>query len=49
VSLSLYRGWPWLTWILLVVGAVGIVTDVTLSTKLSDWKKVLRELRAARG
>lgn len=48
VSLSFYSRWPWLTWILLAVGVVGIVTDVTLSTKSSDWKKALRELRAAR-
>jgi hypothetical protein len=48
VSLSLYDGWPWLTWILLFIGVVQIVTDVVLSTKVSDWKKVLRELRAAR-
>ena len=49
VSLSLYEFWPWLTWILLVVGVVQIVTDIVLSTKVSDWKKVLRELRIARG
>lgn len=49
VSLTFYRAWPWLTWVLLAVGIVGIVTDITLSTKLSDWKKVLRELRAAKG
>jgi hypothetical protein len=48
-SLSLYDFWPWLTWILLVVGIVQVVTDVVLSTKVSDWKKVLRELRIARG
>jgi hypothetical protein len=48
-SLTLYDGWPWLTCILLFVGAVQIVTDVFLSTKVSDWKKVKRELRAARG
>jgi hypothetical protein len=49
VSLALYDGWPWLTWILLFIGVVQIVTDVFLSTKVSDWKKVKRELRAARG
>jgi hypothetical protein len=37
---------PWLTWLLVVIGVVQIVTDVVLSTKLSDWKKVKRELRA---
>jgi hypothetical protein len=49
VSLSFYTSWPWLMWILLAIGVVQIVTDVFLSTKVSDWKKVLRELRAARG
>lgn len=48
ISLSLYDGWPWLTWILLFVGVVQLVTDVFLSTRLSDWKKVKRELRIAR-
>jgi hypothetical protein len=48
VSLSLYAFWPWLMWILLFIGVVQIVTDIVLSTKVSDWKKVLRELRAAR-
>jgi hypothetical protein len=47
VSLSFYDRWPWITWLLLVIGVVQIVTDVVLSTKVSDWKKVLRELRAA--
>jgi hypothetical protein len=48
VSLRFYTQWPWLTWILLAVGVVQIVTDVTLSTKLSDWKKARREWRAAK-
>ena len=48
VSLSFYAGWPWLTWVLITVTVVQIVTDVFLSTKVSDWKKVLREVRAAR-
>jgi hypothetical protein len=39
---------PWMVWILLVVGVVQIFTDVVLSTKVSDWKKVKRELEAAR-
>ncbi|MGQ0680538.1 MAG: hypothetical protein ACT4OM_12960 [Actinomycetota bacterium] len=38
----------WVTYLLLVVGAGQIVTDVLFSTKTSDWKKVRRELRAAR-
>lgn len=33
--------------LLLVVGVGQIATDVLLSTKTSDWKKVKRELRAA--
>jgi hypothetical protein len=48
VSLRFYSQWPWLTWILLAVGVVQIVTDVTLSTKVSDWKKARREWRAAK-
>jgi hypothetical protein len=48
LSIWLYEDWPWLTWLLIVVGMVQIVTDVLLSTKVSDWKKVRRELRAAR-
>jgi hypothetical protein len=39
------------TWAAVALGAIGvfqIVTDVLLSTKGSDWKKVRRELRAAR-
>lgn len=38
-------------WALVLVAVVGvgqIVTDVLFSTKTSDWKKVRRELRAAR-
>lgn len=37
------------TWILVALGALQIITDITLSTKVSDWKKVRRELRAAKG
>ncbi len=46
-AVQFYFGWSWLTWLLLVIGIAQIVTDITLSTKVSDWKKVLRELRAA--
>ncbi|HYZ92126.1 MAG TPA: hypothetical protein VFA34_07010 [Actinomycetota bacterium] len=46
-AVMLYFGWSWLTWLLLVIGVGQIVTDITLSTKVSDWKKVKRELRAA--
>ena len=47
-SLALDGYWPWLTWLLLAVGVLQIATDVFLSTKVSDWKKVKRELRIAR-
>lgn len=47
-ALIWYFDWNWLMWVLLVIGVVQIVTDIFLSTKLSDWKKVRRELRAAR-
>lgn len=47
-SLRLYDGWPWLTWILIGVGVLTLVTDAVFSTKTSDWMKVRRELRAAR-
>ncbi|HET7235906.1 MAG TPA: hypothetical protein VFK59_05685 [Actinomycetota bacterium] len=46
--------WPatdapgWAAVALVAVGVVQIVTDVALSTRNSDWKKVRRELRAAR-
>ncbi len=46
--------WPvtnapaWAAWALLALGAVQIVTDVTLSTKTSDWKKFRRERSLAR-
>jgi len=39
---------PWAALVLLGVGVFQVVTDVVLSTKSSDWKKVRRELRAAR-
>jgi hypothetical protein len=38
----------WVSVALAGIGIVQIVTDVLLSTKTSDWKKVKRELRAAR-
>jgi hypothetical protein len=46
--------WPatrapaWAAVALVALGIFQIVTDVLLSTKSSDWKKVRRELRAAR-
>jgi len=46
--------WPvtnapaWAAWALLALGVLQIVTDVTLSTKSSDWKKFRREREVAR-
>ena len=46
--------WPatnapaWAAWALLAIGVLQIVTDVTLSTKSSDWKKFRRERAVAR-
>ena len=49
VPVSLLQGQPrWLVGVLLVAGAGQIATDVAFSTKTSDWKKVRRELRAAK-
>jgi hypothetical protein len=42
------RGTRWAALALVAIGAFQIVTDVVFSTKSSDWKKVRRELRAAR-
>lgn len=39
----------WVTYLLIVLAIAQIVSDVVLSTKSSDWKKVKRELRAAGG
>ena len=38
----------WAVRVLVLAGFVQLVTDVLFSTKSSDWKKVRRELRAAR-
>ncbi len=38
----------WVLWILLAVGIGQIATDLFLSTKSSDWKRVKRELAAAK-
>lgn len=38
----------WVAWLLVIIGIGQIVTDVLLSTKSSDWKKVKRELKAAK-
>lgn len=46
--------WPatgapaWALWIVLGIGVVQIVTDVTWSTRRSDWMKAARERRIAR-
>ncbi len=47
-ALEQYDRRPWLTWALLAVGVVQIVTDIFISTKVSDWMKFRRELRASR-
>lgn len=38
---------PWAVAVLLGLGVLQLVTDVTLSTKASDWKKFRREMRFA--
>lgn len=38
----------WAAWAVLALGTVQILTDIFLSTKSSDWKKVKRELAVAR-
>ena len=38
----------WVTYLLVMVGVGQVATDVLVSTKASDWKKVKRELRAAK-
>jgi hypothetical protein len=37
----------WAVWVLLAIGVVQLITDVTLSTRASDWKKFKREMRFA--
>jgi hypothetical protein len=39
----------WVVYLLLFVGLGQLATDAVLSTKSSDWKKVKRELKAAKG
>lgn len=39
----------WIVYLLLLIGAGQLVTDALVSTKASDWKKVKRELKAAKG
>lgn len=46
VAAPLYGRWPWLVWLMILVGVGQIITDITLSTKSSDWKKVKREFRS---
>jgi hypothetical protein len=46
--------WPstgapvWSAWSLVALGVLEIVTDITLSTRSSDWKKFRRERQVAR-
>jgi hypothetical protein len=37
----------WSLWAVLALGVLEIITDIVLSRKYSDWKKVGRELRVA--
>ncbi|MBM4434340.1 MAG: hypothetical protein FJ028_04390 [Chloroflexi bacterium] len=39
---------PWAVSVLLALGILQLVTDVTLSTRASDWKRFRREMRFAR-
>jgi hypothetical protein len=39
-----FAPWRWMRFVLTAIGVVQIGTDVTLSTKIGDWKKVKREL-----
>ena len=48
IPAAISTGQPtWVVWLLGVVGVGQLITDIFLSTKSSDWKKVKRELRAA--
>lgn len=38
----------WVVYLLVLVGVGQVITDVLFSTKSSDWKKVKRELKAAK-
>jgi hypothetical protein len=49
IPVAAAQGQPrWLVVLLVVAGAGQVVTDVVFSTKTSDWKKVGREMKAAR-
>lgn len=37
----------WTVWVLIALGIVQVMTDIVFSTKTSDWKKAIREWRAA--
>jgi hypothetical protein len=39
----------WVVYLLVLVGVGQVITDLLVSTKSSDWKKVKRELKAAKG
>ena len=48
IPAGLIAGVPsWTTILLLVTGAVSIITDILWSTKVSDWKKFRREMAIA--
>jgi len=49
LPVALGEGQPgWLAALLVVAGVGQIATDIAFSTRTSDWKKVRRELQAAR-
>ena len=49
IPVAAAQGQPrWLVGLLVAVGGGQIVTDIAFSTRTSDWKKVRREVRAAR-
>lgn len=49
VSSSLRDDAPWLMWFMVGLGVLLLATDVFLSTRVSDWMKVRRELSARKG
>ena len=49
IPVAVWRDLPkWVIYLLVAVGMLQLVTDALFSTKTSDWKKVKRELQAAR-
>ncbi|MBI2772880.1 MAG: hypothetical protein HYX56_00080 [Chloroflexi bacterium] len=46
--MALGRAETWAVLVLLAIGVAQLITDVTLSTRASDWKRFRREMKAAR-